>query len=59
MSKELQPIERLLTSRQTHPDLAKIILRSVRCVLTGDTPTLNWSCDAEFLQSVKQANLMW
>lgn len=40
--RETNSLEQYLTTRNTHPDIKAILVRSIRSYLIGTTPTFNW-----------------
>ena len=41
--RETNSLEKYLTTRNTHPDIKAILIRSIRSFLTGAEPTLDWT----------------
>jgi hypothetical protein len=55
IGKELRPLERTMEKLNTHPDLARIILRSMKRYLTGMTPTLQWTTTDHHQELIRDA----
>ena len=55
VQRETTSLDHDLQKAGTHPDLHRIILRSVRTYLTGGTPTLQWTRDGAVPDLIREA----
>ena len=54
--RETKSLDQYLSSRNTHPDIKDILIRSIRSFLTGTTPsTLNWTTSGPIQDTIKLA----
>ena len=53
--RETNSLEKYLTTRNTHPDIKAILIRSIRSFLTGAEPTLDWTTKDPIQDTIWQA----